>query len=373
VAVIDLAPRLLEGIDLADGPALWASCGAAALTGRRTGPPLDGPAAVAPTMRTLALRFRDLSTRLGSPVAIDGPSLLIERAAITGHGRQGEVSCGGASRLVRAADGWVAVSLAREDDWAAVPAWLEADLGGNDVAALAGAIASTSAAGLVERAALLGIPCSALGEVSAGAVPAHQLGEATPLPLLSGTTVLDLSSLWAGPLCGRLLATAGARVIKVESSARPDGARRGPKAFFDLMNACKESVMIDLSGADGRRELANMIEAADVVIEASRPRALAQMGIDAAQFPGRVWLSITSHGRGEPLRVGFGDDAAVAGGLVAYDDQGPVFAADAIADPITGLMGAVAVLDRLVDGGRWLIDLSLAHAAALTARPPVTR
>ena len=44
-----------------------------------------------------------------------------------------------------------------------------------------------------------------------------------------------------------LLAELGARVIKVESVDRPDGARRGPAAFFDLLNAEKESLALDFA------------------------------------------------------------------------------------------------------------------------------
>ena len=142
---------------------------------------------------------------------------------------------------------------------------------------------------------------------------------------LRGLTVVDLSSLWAGPLCGQLLAAAGARVIKVESTTRPDGARHGPKAFFELMHRGKEFLAFDFSTTAGRAALADVLGAADVVIEASRPRALEQLGIIAASSPARVWLSITGYGRDLPVRVAFGDDAAVAGGLVAYAEQGPVF------------------------------------------------
>lgn len=369
--MIDLAPLLLRDVDTSDGAALWVSSGAAALTGRPSGPPLAGPAGVAPSMRALAEQLRQLSSTIGRDVRVDGPSLLVERAAITGHRRQGTISCGGASRIVRAIDGWLAVSLARDEDVASVPAWLEQDAEVDDPVALermlTTAIAERTVSEVVERAALLGIPCGALGEVHSGSIPAVALGAAEPLTNLEGLVVLDLSSLWAGPLCGRLLAAAGATVIKVESSTRPDGARRGPQAFFDLMNTGKQSVLLDLSRQDGQQQLAELVGSADVVIEGSRPRALQQMGIEAQAFPGRVWLSITAYGHDQPMRVGFGDDAAVAGGLVAWDDYGPVFAADAAADPITGLFGAVAVLDRLVAGGRWLVDLSLAHAAALVS------
>lgn len=364
----DLAPHLLRDVDRADAVALWAASGVRNLTGRRNGGPVPGPMGLVPTMRALAQRLEDLSTRLGRSVSIEGSELLVERARITGHHRQGAVSVGGACRLAQAADGWVAVSLARDEDVASVPAWLEAEVDGQDAFAVDAVIRRLGVGELVERANWLGIPCSALGEVRQGEVPGYQLGAAAdPLAAgaLTGLSVVDLSSLWAGPLCGRLLREAGAQVTKVESASRPDGARRGPAAFFELMNGGKQSVVLDLRTAAGREELAALVARADVVIEASRPRALEQLGIDAFAFPGRVWLSITAYGRQQPMRVGFGDDAAVGGGLVAWDETGPMFVGDAVADPLTGLMGAVAVLDRLAAGGRWLVDLGLAQAAAL--------
>jgi crotonobetainyl-CoA:carnitine CoA-transferase CaiB-like acyl-CoA transferase len=100
------------------------------------------------------------------------------------------------------------------------------------------------------------------------------------------------------------------------------------------------------------------------------------MGIVAAEVlrgPAgpRVWTSITSHGRGpgQADRVGFGDVAAAAGGLVAHDDQGPCFLADAVADPLCGLVAAAAVLEALVAGGRWLLSVALAPLSAAVAGP----
>ena len=197
---------------------------------------------------------------------------------------------------------------------------------------------------------------------------------AAPSPLRD-VVVADLTSLWAGPLCGALLAEAGARVIKVESLARPDGARRGPAAFFDLLNAGKESVALDLRTTDGVRALRSILAGADVVLEASRPRALEQLGIDAAATVAtgrtRVWASITGHGRtgASRDRVAFGDDAAVAGGLVCWDGEQPLFCADAIADPTSGLVAAAAVMEALGAGGRWLLDISMRDVAAYLAGP----
>ena len=97
---------------------------------------------------------------------------------------------------------------------------------------------------------------------------------------MTGLVVADLSALWAGPLAGRLLARAGARVIKIESASRPDGARRGDPRFHAAMNAGKESVAIELDRPTGREALARILARADVVITASRPRALDQLGLD---------------------------------------------------------------------------------------------
>jgi hypothetical protein len=354
------------------------------LTGRSEAPPLGAP----PGLIDLIHRATSVVNRhCGGLALVDGPALLGERAALSGLTRHGGISCGGSTHLVPARDGWLAVSLARPADLAALPAWLGRDLPDADPWPCVNEVVSAkSTAELDERAALLGLPFAALGSVEpcggdvfdlpVAAVCVRREGRAARL--LEGAMVVDLSSLWAGPLCGQLLAAAGANVVKVESTARPDGARRGPAPFFDLLNGAKRSVALDLATGEGRHNLLRLIRAADVVIESARPRALAQMGIDAVAELGRsggprVWLSITSHGRGEGAaqRVGFGDVAAAAGGLVARDERGPCFLADAVADPLAGLVSAAAVAEALSAGGHWLIDAGLAPMAASVAGSPV--
>lgn len=163
------------------------------------------------------------------------------------------------------------------------------------------------------------------------------------------------------------------RVIKVESTTRLDGARHGPAPFFDLLNGTKESVVVDVGSSCGRKILAALVHSADVVIESSRPRALEQLGIDRGsvmkQGTVQVWLSISGYGRrgDAAMRIAFGDDAAVAGGLVGGNLHAPVFCADAIADPATGLRAAVAIAECLAAGVRSTIDVSLAGVAASLA------
>jgi crotonobetainyl-CoA:carnitine CoA-transferase CaiB-like acyl-CoA transferase len=370
----------------------WAASGAMVLTGRRDGPPLGAPSALIDLVDRAAAV---LQRRSEGRALVDGLALLGERAALSELARQGTTSCGGSTRLVRTADGWLAVSLARPDDMVALPAWLGRDVPLDDpwpTVLEAAAVMTTPE--LDDRAALLGLPFAALGSVPpcadgafglpVRAVRVTDLGGSArtgaaspdaPLPI-EGALVVDLSSLWAGPLCGQLLAASGAEVIKVESTVRPDGARLGPASFFDLLNGEKRSVALDLSTASGRGDLRLLVLLADVVIESARPRALEQMGITATDVLGqasgpRVWASITSHGRSPQRRerVGFGDSAAVAGGLVAGDDAGPCFLADAVADPLAGLITAAAVLEALCTGGHWLVDAALAPMAASATGP----
>jgi hypothetical protein len=271
--------------------------------------------------------------------------------------------------LVRCGDAWLALTLARDDDRALLPAWLEHPIESVDDVwfELAGLVAQRSSVTLVERAALVGLPCAAVGEVTdARAVLVDQVGDA-PARELDGAVVVNLAALWAGPLCADILARLGARLVTVESTRRPDGGRE-TRRFFNALHGRSESVALDLTSPKGRAALGGLLAIADVVIEGSRPRALEQMGFDAralvAEGP-QVWISITAQGRGDRFRdrVGFGDDAAVAGGLVGWVNGEPRFVADAVADPLTGLAAALAVVELLEGGGRWLADIALARVA----------
>ena len=160
-------------------------------------------------------------------------------------------------------------------------------------------------------------------------------------------------------------------MIKCESRSRPDGARRGPIAFFDLLNGNKQSVALDLDTPRGLGLLDQLISEADIIVESARPRALAQMGIDAERCirarPGQVWVSITGHGRhGERGHWGgFGDDAAVAAGAVVQTAGTPDICGDALAAPLTGQPAAVAALAHWRARRGALLDISLRAGVSL--------
>ena len=335
----------------------WADSGLMWLTGWPDGAPLAGPAAVADGLAAIA---DDIGKLTECRVVLDGPAVAAERAAIRGLTRRGRVSPGGACRLAQTSDGWIAVNLPRASDVELLPAWLEADT--DDWTAVVRGRATEE---LVARAALLGLPVVVPGEcaVQPGIRRPRSAPHEGPRRSIEGARVVDLSAMWAGPLCASILGMAGADVIKVEDPRRPDGARSGPPEFFDLLHAGHRSAVLPLDSP----ELRSLLASADIVIESARPRAFEQLGIDREQTSA-VWVAITGHGLDTPdrNRPAFGDDAAVAGGLVAVDpdDGGPLFCADALADPVTGLMAARLVLHALHVGGPWIVDASLAGCAA---------
>ncbi|MCV7225678.1 CoA transferase [Mycolicibacterium komossense] len=299
---------------------------------------------------------------------VDATELLTGRAALSGHAPQGRISAGGATQLIRAGDGWCALTLSRADDIAAVPALVGADqLPADPWPGIHGWAAQRSVAELVSRAVLLDLPVAALGETEASAPRVLGCGTAGPARGLDGLLVVDMTSMWAGPLCARLLGAGGATVVKVENPTRPDGTRAGDPRFFDWMNTGKLSYAVDFD--TDRDALSDLLAVADIVLEGSRPAALARRGLgphDCPPRPGRVWLSITGYGA-DTHRVAFGDDAAVAGGLVRRTADGPAFVGDAIADPLTGLTATAAVIEALAHGGGVHIGVAMAAVAATYA------
>jgi hypothetical protein len=321
---------------------------------------------VTAAVRALVAEVATLTTARGKPVRLAAEHVLTGRAARHGWRPSGQRSANGSARLLRAADGWLAVNLARPVDVESVPAVLGRELTGEPWDALAAAALTMPAAELAAAAQLLGVPAAVLGSASMTAVRVTSCGSPAMGPHDSDVRLLDLSALWAGPLCAHILGRAGAQVTKVEDMHRPDGARFGSPEFYAELHEGHDSVVLDFADTSALHALA---EEATIVLESSRPRALRSLGLVADDWlrarPGRIWISITGYGRDDPAgRVAFGDDAAVAGGLV---DSGPRFCGDAIADPLSGLYAAIAGLNSLAAGGGHLVDVAMAGVSAHVA------
>jgi hypothetical protein len=349
-----------------------------------------------------------LATATGSAALakLDGTTLLCERAVLGGMTIPGRTSAGGGCLLFEALGDTVALNLARPADRELLPALFETDdLDTNDREAIAARIARSDASALVMRGRSMGLAIAAehetlvahptlVGHTDRGARRCSRAvagslarGGSACVELVAGPPavasarrhvprVVDLSALWAGPLAGHLLWLAGADVVKVESRSRPDAMRDGNNTFYALLNQGKASVVLDLRDANDRQALSSLIATSDIVIEAARPRALAQLGIDAAQIvrrtPGLVWMTITGHGAvGEAANwVGFGDDCGVSGGLSAAlraASGRTGFVGDAIADPLTGMLAALVAWEAWTtrQGGRFGLAMSRVVARCL--------
>ena len=353
--------RLSEevGQDVADIGSRWAMSGAMSLTGESSGLPRQVPMGVTLRMEQLATIIEEITK-----LSIDGPALLGERAAFAGLTRQGSRSVGGYAQLVETIDKPICINFARPDDLLLIPAWLQEEIDPNNRKELFSVLGKSESEQLVERADLLGIPLGVPG-TEKYKNPAHLTEGKISNKQAATTLVIEFGSLWASPLCGDLLRRSGCRVIKIESVSRPDGARRGPTGFFDLLNGGKESLALDFSDERSLELLKKIVKEADVIVEGSRPRALRQLGIDAEieVEAGKVWVSITGYGRNGPRSKGvaFGDDAAVSGGLFLKDPL--CFIADAVSDPSAGLLAATLALSALKSGKGWLIDIPLSAVA----------
>lgn len=345
-------------------PALvWAESGLMGLSGPEQGPPA---VASGHWVERLDGVVSDIAELCGQPLRSDAAGFLGERVALVGRGRRGSVSVGGACRMMAAADGVLAVSLARTSDTEAVPAWLEiGDLDGGDVwSAVAKGVLDKPVAELLERAEWLGL---AVGEATRPPPPAEpcsftDVGSAES----DRKKVLDVSSLWAGPLCASLLGGFGFDVLKVEAPGRPDGARYGSPAFYERMNRGKKDTVIDLGSEDGRRRFLELCRESAVVVDGLRPRVWTNWEIDrleVAERCGLVWVSISGHGDN---RAGFGDDAAVSGGLWLPDPDGglPWFVGDAAADPVAGLIACRAAAEALVADRAGLVEVAMSQAVS---------
>lgn len=135
-------------------------------------------------------------------------------------------------------------------------------------------------------------------------------------PPLAGTLVLDLAQGVAGPFAARLLAGAGARVIKLEPHSGDVSRQWGPfrddrpdpegSGSFLHWNAGKLGVVVDLEAAAGAAVAGDLAAHADVVIESSPPGWLAARGLGPhdllARRPGLVVTSVTPFGQTGPYR-----------------------------------------------------------------------
>jgi len=201
---------------------------------------------------------------------------------------------------------------------------------------------------------------------------------------LEGLKVLDFSRVLAGPFAGRMLSDLGAEVVKVEppegDSSRLWGKMTaGISGYFNMINAGKRGISIDLR-ADGAQALVlELVKNADVVLENFRPDVMSRLGIGyetlAAANPKLIMLSISGFGRDGPesQRPAYAPIVHAELGLIDRVVRQRGVKIDlplSVADTNAGLHGLVALLSAVIMRGRTgrgqHIDLSMMDATLVS-------
>jgi crotonobetainyl-CoA:carnitine CoA-transferase CaiB-like acyl-CoA transferase len=195
---------------------------------------------------------------------------------------------------------------------------------------------------------------------------------------LSNIRVLDIASFMAAPMAAMWLGDFGADVVHVEhpdgDSIRTWGSKRnGVPLFWKMVGRNKRSMTLDLHNEAGKDLLRQLVQKVDVLVENFRPGTLERWGVGPKDLmalnPRLVFLSISAYGQTGPYspRAGFGTLAEAMSGyafVTGQPDGPPTLPSFALADSVTGLCGAFAVLvalhERDASSGRGQhIDLAI--------------
>ena len=213
----------------------------------------------------------------------------------------------------------------------------------------------------------------------------------TPQPLRH-YRILDLSRIWAGPYCTKLLADLGAEVIKLESLSVYD-SHRGPvnpargiaaypdgepgeqpwnrNGWFNCLHLSKYGITLELTSGRGRQVFEELVSISDVLIENFRQGSLERLGYDYPALrrlrPDLIYASMPAFGNTGPWKgyLGYGIGQEQLSGMAhttGYPGDGPMKSGINHGDPITGSHAAgvlLAALRRRRRTGRGMfIDVS---------------
>ena len=204
---------------------------------------------------------------------------------------------------------------------------------------------------------------------------------------LEGIKVLEMSTFIAVPACARFFAEFGADVIKVEpktgDAVRFNGESEGrlgdpyENTTFDLENAHKRSIVVNLKDPEGREILYKLLKDTDIFVTNWRPQALEKLGLDYAslneKFPKLVYASLTGFGETGPDRELPGYDFTAfwaRGGLLGtlyQKDSEPINLIPGVGDHITGLYMAAGIMTALYNAEKTgkgdYVTINLLHTA----------
>ena len=206
-------------------------------------------------------------------------------------------------------------------------------------------------------------------------------GSAVPLPApnparpLAGLRVLDLTRVFAGPVCTRALAGLGADVLRIDPPVWDE------PGVVPEMTLGKRCARLDARTPGGRDTLHGLLAGADVLVHGYRPGALESIGLGPATrarlHPGLIDVSLDAYGWTGPWSRHRGFDSLVQmssgiahEGMRRFGTERPTPLPVQALDHAAGWIMAAAVLRGLTErqnGHGWAARTSLARVAALLA------
>ena len=197
---------------------------------------------------------------------------------------------------------------------------------------------------------------------------------------LASIRVLDLATTIAGPYCARLLADAGAEVIKIETAEgelmrnRPP-YRNGASTAYGQLNAGKRSLVLDLKRPEAVAIVKRMVAEADVLVENFRPGVMRRFGLDYAVLrainPRLVYTAISGFGQTGPSS-GLAAYAPAVHASSGYDlahlsyqpgrtrpDNCGIYTADVLTGTYAYGATMTALYQRQVTGRGQMVDVSM--------------
>jgi crotonobetainyl-CoA:carnitine CoA-transferase CaiB-like acyl-CoA transferase len=181
---------------------------------------------------------------------------------------------------------------------------------------------------------------------------------------LSGVRVLEVCYVVLGPAACDYLAEFGAEVIKFEGQKGDQMRFVTPYAYFwknmspglEIENHNKYWVGMHLGHPQGKELFQELVKKSDVVVDNLTPGRMAEWGLSYRELsqinPGIIQLHVSGYGSWGPWtgRTSYDAVAQSMGALspiTGFEDRGPIKSGVWIADWITGLMCAIAIMAAL--------------------------
>ena len=211
----------------------------------------------------------------------------------------------------------------------------------------------------------------------------------SPVPVLNGLKVVEMTVWVAGPSAGGIMADWGADVVKVEPPVgdpqrnlfKAIGYKEDmPNPAFALDNRGKRSVVLDLRSDEGKAAMEKLLEGADIFLSNMRPSALERLNLHPSQvherFPKLIVATVSGYGLDGPEagRPGYDIGAFWARGGIARPlvprAAAPVGVRAGLGDHVTGIITVSGIMGAVFERGRTgkgrFVETSLLRAGAYT-------